>query len=369
MVPLELIAIAPLGAYIGNAISGGIDGFFAVGGIFAGALLGFFRPILVMFGMHYSLIPIQIQQIGQQGFTLLMPSALAANFAQAGAALGVFFLTKNKSMKSVAGSSALSAAFGITEPAIYGVNLKYKRPFFASCFAAAIASGFYIIVNAKTVAMGLPGLLSLANNQADKFIYIIIGVIMATGLSFIFTLIAGINEDDEDDEDENEYEEDINVKKDTMIESEVTIMTPIAGEVRDLAETNDNTFAQELIGKGIAIMPSNGKVYAPFNGFVEALFKSKHAIGLRADNGIELLVHIGMDTVNLEGKYFTSHVKQGQKITAGELLIEFDMKAIEEEGYNLITPVVITNSNEYSDVSTIANGTIKEREALLKVLN
>jgi PTS system beta-glucosides-specific IIC component len=364
MVPLELIAIAPLGAYIGNALSGGIDGFFAIGGIFAGALLGFFRPILVMFGMHYSLIPIQIQQIGQQGFTLLMPSALAANFAQAGAALGVAFLAKNKATRSLAASSALTAAFGITEPAIYGVNLKFKKPFFASCFAAAIASGFYIIVNAKTIAMGLPGLLSLANNQADKFIYIIVGVIMATALSFIFTLIAGITEDEEDEEDK-----DINVEEEKMLKTEVTIMSPLAGEIKDLSETNDNTFSQELLGKGIAIMPSNGKVYAPFDGSVEAMFKSKHAIGLKDNNGVEILIHIGMDTVNLEGKYFISHVEQSQEIKAGDLLVEFDMEAIKKEGYNLITPVVVTNSNEYLDVFAVANSTIKEGDALLKILN
>lgn len=368
MVPVELIAIAPLGMYFGNFLSIGIDFLFAKTGILAGALLGFFRPILVMFGMHYSLIPIQIQQIGQQGFTLLMPSALAANFAQAGAAFAVFFLLKNKTMKSVAGSSALTATFGITEPAIYGVNLKYKKPFFASCLAAAITSGFYIIVNARTVAMGLPGILSLGNNEADKFIYIIIGVLMSFGLSFVFTLIAGIDEENEGEQgeqnDDTEVEQQID---DVQSAQNASVFSPLVGKIRPLSEVDDKTFSQELLGKGSAILPSEGKVYAPFDGNIDALFKTKHAVGLKGKNGVELLIHIGLDTVNLEGKHFTSHVEQGETVAAGQLLIEFDMDAIKKEGYELITPVIVTNSNDYADVHVEKTGNITEKEVLFTV--
>lgn len=361
MVPLELVALAPFGSYVGNQLTWIINALFSVGGVLAGALLGFFRPILVMFGMHYAIMPMQIQQIATTKYTVLIPSALAANLAQAGAAFGVFLLTKNKTMKSAAGSSAITAAFGITEPAIYGVNLRYKRPFFAGCAAAAVVAGFFSFVNASATAIALPGVLSLSTYQADKFSYIIIGAAAAIVLGCVFTLIAGIKEDDLSKAEETKSEDY------RLTNKEFAIVSPVSGEVKDLVEVDDKTFSQELMGKGIAVVPDNGKLYAPFDGVVEAVFKTKHAIGLKSDSGIEILIHIGMDTVNLEGKYFTSHVEQGQSIKAGELILEFDIDAIKKEGYDIITPIVITNSDNYLDVLPAAKGIIKEKEILLKV--
>lgn len=363
MVPLQLIAIGPFGSYVGDWLTSGINLLFATAGILAGALLGFFRPILVMFGMHYSIMPMQIQQIASLGATVLMPSALAANLAQAGAAFGVFILTKNKTMKSAAGSSAVTAAFGITEPAIYGVNLRYKRPFFAGCAAAAIVSGFFSLVNASATAIALPGVLSVLTYQANRFIYIIGGTAVAAILGFVFTVLAGINEDGLENENDKKPGNNRSSKE------EIMVMSPLTGEIRDLAEVNDKTFSQELIGKGVAINPLAGKVYAPFDGVVEAVFKTKHAIGLKADNGIELLIHIGMDTVNLDGKYFTSHVGQNQRFKRGDLLMEFDIEGIRSEGYDLITPIVITNSETYLDVLPVGSGVVKENEGLLKVFS
>lgn len=361
MVPLELILLAPFGSYVGNQLTWVINMLFSIGGVLAGALLGFFRPILVMFGMHYAIMPMQIQQIATTKSTVLMPSALAANLAQAGAAFGVFILTKNKAMKSAAGSSAITAAFGVTEPAIYGVNLRYKRPFFAGCAAAALVSGFFSLVNASATAIALPGVLSLSTYQANKFSYIVIGTAAAAVLGCVFTLIAGIKEDDVVKVKENKSE------SYGLTNKEFVIASPVSGEVKDLVEVDDKTFSQELIGKGIAVVPDNGKLYAPFDGVVEAAFKTKHAIGLKSDSGLELLIHVGMDTVNLEGKYFTSHVEQGQRVKTGELLLEFDINAIKKEGYDIITPVVVTNSDKYLDVLPAAKGNIKEKEILLKV--
>jgi PTS system beta-glucosides-specific IIC component len=360
MVPVELIALAPFGAYIGNQLTAVINLLFSIGGVLAGAVLGFFRPILVMFGMHYAIMPMQVQQIAATKASVLLPSALAANLAQAGAAFGVFLLTKNKTMKSAAGSSAITAAFGVTEPAIYGVNLRYKRPFFAGCAAAAIVAGFFSLVNASGTAIALPGVLALSTYQASKYIYVIIGVIAAAALGCIFTLIAGIKEEEVDNKKDGKLNSEIANK-------EIVITSPMSGQIKDLTEVDDKTFSQELVGKGIAVVPSNGKLYAPFDGVVEAVFKTKHAVGLKADNGIELLVHIGMDTVNLDGKYFTSHIEQGQRVKAGDLLIEFDIKSIQKEGYDIITPVVVTNSDKYLDVLPAAKGIIKEKETLLKV--
>ena len=288
MVPVQLIAIGPFGSYVGTWIAEGLNILFAKSGIVAGALLGFFRPILVMFGMHYSIMPMQIQQVAETGVTVLTASALAANLAQAGAAFGVFLKTRNKTMKAAAGSSSLTALFGITEPAIYGVTLRYKKPFFAGCLAAGLVSGFFGLVNANANAIALPGILSLSTYNADRYIYIIIGVVAAFVLGCVFTLIAGVD-DFVMGEDKK-----VEAKEETVVSNEgIIVKSPVEGTVKDLAEVNDNVFAEGLMGKGIAIEPKVGKVVAPFDGIVEAIFKTNHAIGLKSKDGAEVLIHIG----------------------------------------------------------------------------
>lgn len=193
MVPLELTILGPFGAYIGTGLSTVITTIFNLNTAIAGFILGFFRPILVMFGMHYSIMPIQIQQIAETGSTVLMPSALAANLGQAGAAFGVFLLAKKGTVKTTAASSTLTGLFGITEPAMYGTNLKFKKPFFAGCLSAGIISGFFGFVNASTNAMAIPGVLSLGTYQASKYSYIIIGTVLSFILATLFTYISMAN--------------------------------------------------------------------------------------------------------------------------------------------------------------------------------
>ena len=356
MVPLTLIAIGPFGSYIGTWLSNIISLLFTANGIIAGFVLGFFRPILVMFGMHYSIMPMQIQQIAEQGYTAMLPSALAANMAQAGAVFAVFILTKNKTMKAAAGSSSITAIFGVTEPAIYGVNLKYKKPFFAGCLAAGIVGGFFGLVNSSGTAIAIPGILSLGTYQANSFIFIIIGTVAAFALGAIFTFIVRI--------DENSIEEvtktKIEVKSQT--DKEIVIKSPLKGNLKDIAEVNDKVFSEGIMGKGVAIEPVEGKVIAPFDGKIEALFNTKHAIGLKSEDGVEMLIHIGIDTVNLEGKYFTAYVENG------DLLVEFDIEAIKNEGYDIITPVLITNVEEYKDILPIKAGKIVESDEIIKVI-
>ena len=361
MVPVTLIAVGPVGSYLGTWLTQGLDVLFSNFGIVASAIIGFFKPLMVMLGLHYSLMPMIIQQISEVGYSQLLAIFLATNIAQGGAALGVFFLTKSKTMKSAAASSSLVALFGITEPAIYGVNLKYKRPFFAGSAAAAIASVFFGIFNASGTAVAPPGLFTLSTYQADKFIYIIIGVVIAFVLGLVFTLLAGIKEDITHSERDK-------IEKNSMRDREISIMSPFKGEVKDLGAVDDPTFSQQLMGKGIAIIPSDGKVFAPFDGTVDVLFKTCHAIGLKADSGVEVLIHIGLDTVNLDGKYFTSHVKQSQNIKKGDLLIEFNVEAIKKEGYDVITPIIVTNSDSYLDILPVYIGIINENYELLKVV-
>lgn len=360
MVPLTLIAIGPFGSYIGTWLSNIISLLFTANGVIAGFVLGFFRPILVMFGMHYSIMPMQIQQIAEQGYTAMLPSALAANMAQAGAVFAVFVLTKNKTMKAAAGSSSITAIFGVTEPAIYGVNLKYKKPFFAGCLAAGIVGGFFGLVNASGTAIAIPGILSLGTYQANSFIFIIIGTLAAFILGAVFTFIARIDEEAIEKVNETEVK--------TQIGEQVIIKSPLKGKIRDIAEVNDKVFSEGIMGKGVAIEPIDGKVTAPFDGKVEAIFNTKHAIGLKSDNGVEMLIHIGIDTVNLEGKYFTAHVENGQEVKAGDLLVEFDIDAIKNAGYDIITPVLITNVEDYKNILPIKAGNVEENEEIIKVI-
>ncbi|WP_339275623.1 beta-glucoside-specific PTS transporter subunit IIABC [Paenibacillus sp. FSL W8-0426] len=383
MIPLELIVLGPIGSYIGTWLTDGINYLYATAGVLAGAILGFFKPIMVMFGMHYAIMPIQIQQVASLGSTVLLPAALAGNLAQAGAAFAVFVLTKNKTMKSASGSAGFTALFGITEPAIYGVNLRYKRPFFAGCAAAGIVSGFYSIVHASANAIALPGVLALGTYTADSYVYVVIGSIAAVVLGFVFTLLAGIKEDADGKtaarKEKNAASATTSaVANESLADSSVSaasaasdmlIVSPMTGEVKPLSEVEDQAFAQELMGKGIAIVPTEGKVYAPFDGVVEALYRTKHAIGLKAANGVEILIHIGVDTVSLKGKHFTSHVEQGQSMQAGDLLVEFDPEGIKADGYNTITSIVVTNMQQFGDVLTASDsGSIKESEALLKLI-
>lgn len=384
MIPLELIVLGPIGSYVGDWLTQGINYLFSTAGVLAGLILGFFKPIMVMFGMHYALMPIQVQQVASLGSTVLLPAALAANLAQAGAAFGVFVLTKSKTMKSAAGSSGFTALFGITEPAIYGVTLRYKRPFFAGCAAAGLVGGFYSLVHASATAISLPGILALGTYTADRYIYVVIGSVAAIVLGFVFTLMAGIKEDADGaqpkqqaagvvDSIQTAAATGVTAEQDSpqkfASSSDMLIVSPMTGEIRPISEVEDQAFAQELMGKGIAIVPTEGKVYAPFDGIVEALYRTKHAIGLKAANGVEILIHIGVDTVSLKGKYFNAHIEQGQSIKAGDLLVEFDPEGITSAGYNTITSIVVTNMQQYGDVLTTASsGPVRESEALIKLI-
>ncbi|MBP2113581.1 beta-glucoside-specific PTS transporter subunit IIABC [Paenibacillus silagei] len=378
MIPLELIVLGPIGSYIGTWLTDGINYLYATVGVLAGTILGFFKPIMVMFGMHYAIMPIQIQQIASIGSTMLLPASLAANLAQAGAAFGVFVLTKSNTMKSAAGSSGFTALFGITEPAIYGVNLRYKRPFFAGCAAAGIVGGFYSIVHASANAIALPGVLALGTYTADRYVYIVIGSIAAVVLGFVFTLLAGIKEDAggqaitkaKKNAASPAAAQDATPSASRAADTAgMLIVSPMTGEIKPLAEVEDQAFSQELMGKGIAIVPSEGRVYAPFDGMVEALYRTKHAIGLKAANGVEILIHIGVNTVSLKGKHFKSYVEQGQSIQAGDLLVEFDSEGIIADGYPTITSIVVTNMQQFADVLTASDsGPIQESGALLKLI-
>lgn len=337
MIPFELIVLGPIGSYLGTYIAEFVSWFYNFGGFIAAALLGGTRSLLTMMGMHYALAPLQIQQIAELGTSTLLVSALTANFAQAGAAFGCALKIKNKAEKSIAFSASLSAFLGITEPAMYGVNLRYKKPFMFALMSSAIAAAFLSFFNAGAMAYAPPGLFTIITYTADNFVFIIIGVVIASGLAGVLTYLFGVEE---------------KVEKVTKDNIEVNVISPIVGKTISLLDVKDDAFAS--MGEGFAIIPEDGKVYAPFDGKVSMIFPTSHAIGLISNDGVELLIHIGIDTVNENGNGFNSLVKTNDEIRQGELLIEFDLNTLNKK-YDMTTSIIVTNTSQCKKIEMIDN--------------
>ena len=365
MVPLELIVLGPIGSYMGTYIAKFIDWFYNIGGFVAAALLGGTRSLLTMMGMHYALAPLQIQQIAETGGSTLLVSALTANFSQAGAGFGAFLRLKDKEMKSVAGSASLSAVLGITEPVMYGVNLKYKRPFAFGMASSAVAAAFLSFFNARALAYAPPGLFTIITYEADSFVFIIIGALIAFCMAAVLTYLFGIPSAENTEKANSETftsEEPVR----TLVGGQIEISSPIKGKVIPLSQVPDGAFSSGEMGKGVGIEPAEGKVYAPFDGTVDMLFDTRHAIGLSSSDGVELLIHIGLDTVELNGQGFTAHVKTGDSIKKGQLLIEFDKDSIARK-YSTVTPVLVTNFDQYSRIEGLSDMTADTDTAVIRI--
>ncbi|MBS4207111.1 beta-glucoside-specific PTS transporter subunit IIABC [Bacillus sp. FJAT-50079] len=366
MIPFQLIAVGPLGSYLGLGLADGVTWLFESVGILAGGILGATRPLLVIVGMHYGLMPIAIQNIAVLGYDYLVPVFLMANMGQAAAALAVFIKTKNKDLKTIAASSSLSAFLGITEPAMYGVNLRLKKPFIAALIGSGVGGAFVTGLGVTSSAFVLPGLTSLPVFSGPKFIYLIIGLLLTIAVAMILTFILGFK----DIESKKEKVEKNEVAAVNDERRQITVNSPMKGEMIPLHKVSDPTFAEGIMGKGIAIEPTDGSVVAPFDGSVVTFFKTKHAIGLRSEEGLELLIHVGLDTVNLEGKYFEGHVEQGQDVKKGDLLLTFNIEKIKSAGYPTVTPIIVTNSADYLDVlANEQSDQMKQGEWLLKAVD
>ncbi len=380
IVPLTLIAVGPIGVIIGNGLTDGISWLFDNTGLFAGLLLGGTMSLLIITGMHYALIPIMIASIASLGYDYMIPIMMVANFAQAGATFGVFMKTKNSKLKPLALSTSVTALMGITEPAMYGVNMLFKKPFIAALIGGAAGGAFLSLFKVKAYVIGgLAGLSGIPMVLGATFIYSLIGFAIGIAVAAIVTYILGF-----EDEPEAAVEAApaapaaANASANAAViadalEAEASpkvtedIYSPIDGEVKPLSEVNDPAFSEEIMGKGFAIQPSEGRVVSPVNGTVFSLSKSGHAIGLVSDNGAEMLIHIGIDTVKLKGLHFSPKVTAGTKVSVGDLLMEFDRAEIEKAGYSTITPVIITNIAEYSSIKPAGRSTVKEQELLYTV--
>ncbi|PAF30442.1 beta-glucoside-specific PTS transporter subunit IIABC [Paenibacillus sp. 7516] len=380
IVPVMMIAVGPLGVIIGNGLTDGINWLFNNAGLFAGLLVGGAFSLLIITGMHYALVPIMIGSIATLGYDYLIPLMMVANFAQAGSALGVSLKSKNKQIKSLSASTGVTALMGITEPAMYGVNMRFKKPFVAALIGAAISGAFISFFQTKAYVIGgLAGLSGIPMIIGPTFVYALIGIVIAVVASAILTYILGFEDVPEavpaatttaSAEPVTPVAADVNSSASAVsaVEEEKAqdqeVFSPMTGEVKPLSEVPDPAFSEEIMGKGFAIQPTEGRVVSPINGTVFSLSKSGHAIGLVSDNGAEMLIHIGIDTVKLKGQFFSPKVQAGAKVAVGDVLMEFDREEIEKAGYTTITPVIVTNMHQYESIVSAGRTAIKEQELL-----
>ena len=368
--PVGLLIFGPLGDVLGGWLSSAISFMDSRASWLVLTLMGAFSPLIVMSGMVYSLFPIIFQGLAQSGYTtLLSVSALPSNLAQGGACMAVALRTKDKELRSVAISSGITAMMGITEPALYGVTLRLKKPLLAVFIAGGVGALYGALVFLRSFGMVSPGLAAFAvfidpsgspMNLINFFIVCLIGF----GVSFVLTLILGF---DDPGKISMEPKEQISSSKDKLIHS-IEIFSPVTGSIIPLQEVNDKVFNSGIMGKGIAISSDDQLIYAPVNGEITALFPSKHAIGIRSDEGCELLVHIGLNTNELHGTYFTNDVVLHQHVKVGDAIASVNMKACKEAGYDMSICLVVTNSKEYFDVVDTQQKTIKVLEKVMEVL-
>lgn len=348
-----------------NSIQALISLPFGIGSLVMGAL---YAPTVVT-GIHHMYTIIDLGQIKEFGCTYWLPLASSANIAQGAAALAVALKTRDQKLKSMALPSSLSAFMGITEPAIFGVNMRFFRPFVCACIGGGCGAMFASIASLGATGTGVTGIFGILLCLNAPVKYILMFAISA-GVAFALTWMFGY---------QNAKTEETAAESDTITEKNNTpvftepaqtdnslcILSPLKGKAVSLADTGDDAFAAEILGKGTAVEPAEGKVYAPFDATVSALMG--HAIGLTGKNGVELIIHIGIDTVKLNGKHYTPHCTQGQEVKAGDLLMEFDIPAIQAEGYKTITPVIVTNTQNYSGVLPHTGKDIRAGEALITI--
>lgn len=354
-VPVTFLVIGPIASWIADVINALCMFLYNFSPSILGLFVGFFWQILVMFGLHWAIVPISINNVALNGFDTVLATMLATTFAQTGAVLAIMLKTKNKKLKSLCIPAAISGFFGVTEPAIYGITLPKKIPFFITCGISAVGGMAVALLGLKVYSVGAMGCFMWTTFVGEAGITPMILAIaislIAMAAAFILVYIT--------------YKEDDVVKKAEKVEDKKaadsvngTLTAPVVGKAVPLTEVKDEAFSSEAMGKGVAIEPAKGEVYSPCDGEISVFFPTGHAIGIMAEDGAEVLIHVGMDTVKLDGKGFTPMAKQGDKIKKGQLLLKFDMDLIRKEGYPLTTPVVISNTPDYADVSAMNLGKV-----------
>lgn len=354
IVPLTFILIGPIATWAGTLLGSATVAVYNLSPLVAGLFLGGFWQVFVIFGLHWGLIPVAINNLTSLGADPVLALVFAASFAQIGAVLAVFLKIKNQKIKTLSIPAFISGIFGVTEPAIYGVTLPLKKPFIMSCIGGGIGGAIMGVMGTQVYIIGGLGVFGYPSNISPEgitsgFYGSLIGTAVAFVVGFVLTyLFGGVNQAvaATPQPEVTPVAEEVSATK----VGQEQILSPLAGNVVKLSSISDAAFSSGSLGQGIAIEPTEGRLVAPVSGTVSALFPTHHAIGITTETGAEVLIHIGMDTVQLEGKHFKAHVTQGEFVEKGQLLIEFDIEAIKRSGRALTTPVIVTNRQKIAPI-------------------
>ncbi|MFI8543016.1 beta-glucoside-specific PTS transporter subunit IIABC [Enterococcus casseliflavus] len=378
-VPLTFFVVGPVANTASSWIGVAFQAVYDFSPIIYGFALGALWQVLVMFGLHWGLVPLAIMDMAQNGSSIILTAAVLPCFTQTGVLAAIWLKTKEPKVKQGAMPALISSIFGVTEPAIYGYTLPMKTPFIVSCLVSGFVGIYLSIFNVTGYAMGgmgiflYPAYIDPATGSFHSVIHLAIGTVIAIVASFIIMMLLKVptlytTVDSPVDGQATPTTPAPEAKTVSASVKDETVKSPVTGQVVALADVEDKVFSSGAMGKGIAVEPAIGEITAPADAEVKILFPTKHAIGLVTEDGTELLIHIGMNTVELEGNHFTAYINQGDKVKAGQKLISFDTEAIRAEGYSLLTPVIVTNSNDYSDIQTTQSKEVTAQDDLIEVV-
>lgn len=384
VVPLTFLIIGPLATWIGNALAAITSAVYNFSPVLAGILLGGFWQVFVIFGVHWGFVAVMMSNIAALDYDPILGLSLGASFAQIGVVLAILLQTKDQKLKGIALPAFLSGIFGVTEPAIYGVTLPRKKPFVLSCIAAGIGGGLIGFFGTKMYMMGGMGVFVIPaaigpKTGVDMSVYgLMIAMAVSFVLGFILQMVLGKKSVDQAyDEKQAKTVQEVANQADTIAKAapslastsdlnvSTELVSPLAGELLPLSEVKDEVFSSGAMGEGVAVEPSEGVLHAPADGKVVMTFPTGHAIGMKTSDGAEILMHIGMDTVNLQGHGFETLVAKGDEVKAGDELVKFDIDAIHAKGYVVTTPIVVTNSKDYEKITVVSQGNVKVGQEIL----
>ena len=371
-----LTLIGPVATFGSKIIAETIISIRNVSPMLAGGLVGLTWQILVIFGLHWGFIPVYINNIVTNGYDNVMMPFFACTFATSAVILVIMLKTRDRKMKELCLPNFISGIFGVTEPGIYGILLPLKKPFIISCIAGGIGGAFYGFCNFRKFSMGgmgifeFPAMMEPDGSWGNLLVAVsgvLLTMIVAVILMLLFYREKEAGQSDKTILDTKEDEE--SVEDTPALLEDIVICSPLKGDVLELAQVEDAAFSAGILGKGCAIIPAEGEVYAPVDGILTTLFPTKHALGITSDDGVEVLIHIGLNTVQLNGEGFTAHVQQGARVSRGQHLLSFDLADLKDKGYCLQTPVIITNTNNYLEILSTMQKEVMQDDVLLHVMN
>lgn len=374
--PIGFLLIGPVATFGSKIIAETIISIRNVSPMLAGGLVGLTWQILVIFGLHWGFIPVYINNIVTNGYDNVMMPFFACTFATSAVILVIMMKTKDRKMKELCLPNFISGIFGVTEPGIYGILLPLKKPFIISCIAGGIGGAFYGFCNFRKFSMGGMGIFEFPAMMEPDGSW---GNLLVAGLGVLLTMLVAVilmllfyKEKDCGESNRAIIDTDkdaASMKNETTLLEVIAVWSPVKGEVLELQQVEDAAFSAGILGKGCAIVPTEGEIYAPVDGVLTTLFPTKHALGITSDDGVEVLIHIGLNTVQLNGEGFTAHVQQGARVSRGQHLLSFDLADVKSKGYCLQTPVIITNTKDYLEILSTMQKEVVPDDVLLHVMN